>query len=761
VDSYQSLQGQPSCTPCQSGASTLGLTGVTSLNGCKCIKGYGWSSPSTCTQCSINTYKSTNDQTACINCPNQAITNGVVGAIDISSCICPAGYYGLAGQACVACPQGRWKSFVGAATSCTACVNSSTTPTEASTLISQCTCPTGQTTLTNDPSQCQLCAANSYKDSISYLQCTSCATGTSTQGAQGGTSKEACLCPAGRYTETNGSCTLCQTGRYQSLSGQPSCLSCPSFSGTNSTTGASSITKCLCTAGSSSSSSSSTTCFQCAAGSYTASVGVVGCSTCPEGRWSNITGATSCAYTCPPTTSTDATLQTPSSASACFCDRGYELKAGTCTSCTAGQYKARVGPQSCDSCPIGFYFNGAQATVCSSCGYYSTTSATGSISQSSCQCAIGSTGPDGTGPCTPCSTGKYKTTGGSTGVCSNCAAGRYGSSMGLTSSNCTAACPFGSNSVAGSQSINDCACIDGYTGSAGVCLADSCRLCLSAAACFRVASTYYCAGYIVGSSVVPGAGMSYANDTTNEIPSFIADSTNGGQEIQFGVFRGATPAIKAIGYRSSDGSGLNFECLSWEYLLGTDNNVNTVKCVLKAGTGTGFHMYVVACITTDTDCVELTSNGTFTFAFPSPSINSGSLFFPPNGEPGVALTSDTTFSIPIAFRGSNFYPPLASVVYGPSGIYTCTVSTALSTSTLIYCLTQANSVGTVYFTLLQPTDTVEGTDSLRFPAEVPVITRVSGCTDAGNATSSCKTDGGTVITLYGITPFSFCHFGCY
>ena len=85
-----------------------------------------------------------------------------------------------------------------------------------------------------------------------------------------------------------------------------------------------------------------------------------------------------------------------------------------------------------------------------------------SDSSSDCQCNAGYYGPHGTGSCTPCGTGKFKTSNGQTSdTCDPCASGKWSSSTGR-SSNCDA-CPSNTDSPGGSAAESDCVAAAGYT----------------------------------------------------------------------------------------------------------------------------------------------------------------------------------------------------------------------------------------------------------------------------------------------------------
>jgi len=117
--------------------------------------------------------------------------------------------------------------------------------------------------------------------------------------------------------------------------------------------------------------------------------------------------------------------------------------------CEEGRYKPSQGSEACSSCPAN------------------TLSQTGSDELTDCRCNSGYTGSDG-GPCLACAPGKHKTGLGSS-ACSDCEAGKFSNAV---AANSCENCPANSNSVAGSDAAQDCACAPGFTGvcECGVCV---------------------------------------------------------------------------------------------------------------------------------------------------------------------------------------------------------------------------------------------------------------------------------------------------
>ena len=166
-------------------------------------------------------------------------------------------------------------------------------------------------------------------------------------------------------------------------------------------------------------------CTQCASavGSYKGAAGPASCDSCPSGLTSP-PGSTS-SLSCSP-----------------YCAAGSTgPEGGPCEWCEEGRYKSSQGSEACSSCPAN------------------TLSQTGSDELTDCRCNSGYTGSDG-GPCLACTPGKHKTGLGSS-ACSDCEAGTFSNTV---AANSCENCPANSNSVAGSDAAQDCACAPGFTG---------------------------------------------------------------------------------------------------------------------------------------------------------------------------------------------------------------------------------------------------------------------------------------------------------
>ena len=133
--------------------------------------------------------------------------------------------------------------------------------------------------LTAPVCNCTACDAGKYKDVIENSQCTNCPVGmSSTVGASSQSLCQTVTCTPGQYL-SGIVCVNCPAGTYSNATGANSsntCVPCPAgaFSGV---TGA----------------SSANTCVQCPAGAYSAVTGASTCVLCPAGSSSSVVGSTS------------------------------------------------------------------------------------------------------------------------------------------------------------------------------------------------------------------------------------------------------------------------------------------------------------------------------------------------------------------------------------------------------------------------------------------------------------------------------------
>ena len=332
VNLYKVASSNAACDTCPSGTMTGGVTGASTLLGCKCPSGKKGTDPNSCALCDVGQYKSSvGFASTCDTCPSGS-TTASTGSTALSACVCPAGSRGTASASCVLCDAGQYKSAFGFAEVCDSCPASAsaaatsrgTTETTGSITFMDCECPAGSLDLEETPSpQCALCDVGKYKSFFGFDdRCTTCPSG-STTATTGSIASSACVCPAGSRGTNSGSCALCDVGQYKSAVGfASSCDTCPSGS-TTATTGSIASAACECPAGSRGTNSAS--CALCDAGQYKSAFGFASsCDTCPSGSTTATTGSIASA--------------------ACVCPAGSRgTISASCALCDVGQYKSSIG----------------------------------------------------------------------------------------------------------------------------------------------------------------------------------------------------------------------------------------------------------------------------------------------------------------------------------------------------------------------------------------------------------------------------------
>ena len=306
------------------------------------------------------------------------------------------------------------------------------------------------------------------------------------------------VCPAGYICRDNGTVTpeICPVGTFcPNQTAIPSNCSAGTF---QNSTGATSSNDCMACIPGNYCPVGSVNPINCAAGTFKSTSGASTCDVCPKGQYCGVATVT------PNNCSAGSYRSTTGGASQSDCDAcitGNYCPSGsiTPTTCAAGSYRESTGAQSqddCGACPPAYYcpsasttpsacpagtFRGepraTSATDCATCitgnycpspSYEPTNCSSGTFrnlpggtSQSDCSaclvaqyCPLASTTP------VDCPNGTYRSTTGATSLadCAVCVANSY---CPRRSTNPTA-CPSKTYSPAGSDSLLDCKCAQGY-----------------------------------------------------------------------------------------------------------------------------------------------------------------------------------------------------------------------------------------------------------------------------------------------------------
>jgi hypothetical protein len=423
------------------------------------------------------------------------------------------------------------------------------------------------------------------------------------------------------------------------------------------------------------------------------------------------------------------------------------------------------------SAQVSFLFNAHPYVThycfyCSIAGYYG---ATTGLSSAACSgqcpagyyCLIGSSSP------IPCVAGTY---GGIAGIsyssCSGACAVNYWCQAGSTSAYQNA-CPANSITAAGATTAASCQCINGYQGYSGKPCYDKLQcenaavpLCMSRSACMNTLAGFYCIPWLPSSTLTLISGGAVSLQPVIELNTTLP----GQATLSFEVYLGNGSSITDVRYGPAD-QPLIYGCLSRvvTYISLFERHAR-IECQLgldaePVGFGAGLAFTVTSCNSESSMCTS--GRGNDTFAYPRPTITSGTLRLSGDTVGTTLLELTTSFSVSIQMNGTGFSndPSRMMVTYGPASkrsLFTCALVPEQTTSTLLYCFTDSGGVGTQlefqihYGGLPGP---VIGTDRLSYPTNQPAIERVHGCpTNDGitNGTAECPTSGSVWITITGV-----------
>jgi hypothetical protein len=402
----------------------------------------------------VGTYDAAAGAQQCTACPADATTVST-GSSSIAECFCDAGFHGTLAtpdDLCARCPTGTYKNQPGddqMTGGCTQCPPGSTSN-SASTEIYDCVCAPGYFAAPGEDN-CVQCPTDHYKNAPGPQACGSCPGGTVTAALA--SVNGACVCPPspsfafvaclastdcrplwdpvtqclcgpgffGIIAGSEDQCDPCPIGTYKDSASVEGCMSCPVGS-TTENVGSTAISDCVCSAG------------------YTGLGGAQTCTACEVSMYKDSTGPDAC-VNCPSHSTTFASesldqLGEPSTASTaiqqCLCDPGYAggtlaSPDDTCSACPQGEYKATPGPSECLHCEAG-----------------ATTSKTASMHIADCQCQPGSFAL-------------------SENLCSGCPIGSFKDTLGPA--DCTSCPPDTTTRSSGSNSVSQCRCVPGSSGS--------------------------------------------------------------------------------------------------------------------------------------------------------------------------------------------------------------------------------------------------------------------------------------------------------
>jgi len=489
------------CVSCPEHASAPG--GSTCIEDCSCLEGYTGANGAECVACLPGKYKESAGSETCVACPRGTFS-GVLGAVSASTCeacpansgsaegsnrcTCLAGFYGPPGGPCIECPEGSYCAG-GSLEDCPAHTSS---PLRSS-VVTNCSCIAGY--VGPDGGSCDLCWVGFFCPGgmKSYI----CKQHSSSPA--GSTQAANCVCNPGYKSMTDGGeCELCPVGQFCNGG---TAVSCPSNA--LAPAGSSSSVHCICKPGWYGPVGGDQ-CTRCPANSYCeGGNSVVSCpgelSLCLASRTSRYSPILYRVWAVVPlqlifvallAANSDSPAQSMA-AEDCTCLAGYYgPPGGPCTLCEAGYWCMR-GPHRGPCRDFSVSLEGAtfaQACICIG-GFYSDSfdvcapcpgdhwcanglinpcpdnswSPESSNAETDCRCKAGFGGPDG-GPCLACPAGTFKHGLGS-GGCIPCPEGTYSSSLSAISNLSCAVCPASSTSREGSDSVSDCKCLEGHSGS--------------------------------------------------------------------------------------------------------------------------------------------------------------------------------------------------------------------------------------------------------------------------------------------------------
>ena len=154
----------------------------------------------------------------------------------------------------------------------------------------------------------------------------------------------------------------------------------------------------------------------------------------------------------------------------CICNAGYYLNAYyQCYACDRGTYLPfqNTVQTTCYQCDADTYSQVLAATTCNACPEHSASPA-GSSSGDACLCNAGYSQGVSTSLCSACQPGTYAPLTGSS-ICAPCPEDTYSTETAAISNTSCTPCPAHTKALAGSTSLGECTCLEGYGYAGGTC----------------------------------------------------------------------------------------------------------------------------------------------------------------------------------------------------------------------------------------------------------------------------------------------------
>jgi hypothetical protein len=163
--------------------------------------------------------------------------------------------------------------------------------------------------------------------------------------------------------------------------------------------------------------------------------------------------------------------------------------------------------------------------------------------------------------------------------------------------------------------------------------------------------------------------------------------------------QGRTPDLRAITY----GPVTDYRRFNCHIISAQNTSVSgRVICSTSHGWGANLLFAIYTCSSDGQNCLWFNSSVAlvnFTLSYPVPTITPSTLRFP-FGEGSASRAATSTAAQTVLFDGIDFYPTQMMIFFGPSSApaaFTCAIDIAISTSSIIQCITEAGASGVTTF----------------------------------------------------------------